>query len=228
MGHGETSNMEQPAKPIKIGLGVIGATAFICMIVAVIPINQWNVGTMASGVEAEAGLFEVVLTYQGVTQTIKYADSPSTSAAADAGTAAFALLLVAKILILVAVGAVFLQHVIVPKLPEPFMALALPLALAFVAFILELSAWANWASEMGNDDLDYGLQFAIAIVAWILILAFMALLAFATFQAKQASTGAVTVEATAVQVLPATGAVDVVPDANDEATKVDAAPAPAQ
>jgi len=56
----------------------------------------------------------------------------------------------------------------------------------------------------------------------------MALLAFATFQAKQASTGAVTVEATAVQVLPAMGAVDVVTDANDEATKVDAAPAPAQ
>jgi len=230
--------MEQPAKPIKIEphlpsqtgriiIGVIGATAFICMIVAVIPINQWNVGTMASGVEAEAGLFEVVLTYRGETQTIKYADSPSTSAQADAGTAAFALLLVAKILIAFAVIAVQFQSVIVPKLPEPFMACALPLALAFVAFILELSAWANWASEIGNDGLDYGLQFAIAIVAWILILAFMALLAFATFQAWK-EPGGVTVEATAVQVLPAMGAVDVVTDANDEATKVEAAPAPAQ
>jgi len=182
---GEKRQEKMLSNPIKYSLGGIGALAILLMILTIIPIKQWNYDETYA-----VGLFAVDVTSGDTTTTYSYADMDgSMDVIADAGSAAFGLIFVAMILLMAALAMVLLDTVIAAKLPEQYKDsfLHLPLVLAFIAFIFEMSAWANWAEEVTDDAIPFGAQFALAIVVWLLILAFILLLAFAIFQAKQAS-----------------------------------------
>ena len=85
---------------------------------------------------------------------------------ATGGKATFGLTLVATLLLMAALAMFLLAPVTAPKLPNPILALALPLVLAFIAFIFEMAAWANWAATYADSSLEgpgYGARFVLAM-----------------------------------------------------------------
>ena len=193
--------------PIKIGIGVLAALIVILLLVIICPIDsdflsgakEWNKGSTTRSTSSDSstispstmythniGLFETNIKgtqtsccdANGNSYETTYSDvtSDNSGKVKDAGDAAFGLIACTIILTLVAA-------VLVVLLPSPT-ALLVGIVLAVVAFILETAAWANWAHEVGNDDVDYGVCFIIAVLVWCFLLLFLLLMIFAYLKAS--------------------------------------------
>ena len=154
MGKGQGKGRGDLDMPIKAVIGVIIAIVIIFLIAIICPWNAWNTDDGAI-VNTDVGIWEITSKQGGHTTTYKYDDHSSLSKYKDAGDAAFGLIFVAIILLVAVLVIVFF-------LLSPVM-LLVACVLAFVAFIFEMSAWANWADSIGDGDFDYGGAFIVAM-----------------------------------------------------------------
>jgi len=191
---------------IIVGIGALAALIVILLLLAIVPFDndvfsgakEWNKGTttVAPSIDRRAsvassvgnysyqiGLFETNVKHTSTTccdadgnsieTTYSDVTSDNSGKTKDAGEAACALIACAIILVLVAVMLVvccFSPNTLIGSI-----------VLTGIAFIFETAAWANWAHEVGNNDVDYGVCFVIAVLVWCLLLLLLLLLIFAYF-----------------------------------------------
>merc|ERR1711865_54155 len=162
MGSGKGKGAGLDQKMLGMILAAVGAVMVIFMIICVAT-KSWVSITIGTAL-FDCGLLEDC--------TNGYHFGMLGSTLQDTREACFGLMIVALLLI---VGATVVAVLMIVGIALPMHAL-IGFGLAFVAFFLEMAAWAKYRDEVGDSSaVEYGYGFGMAIVVWILLLAWMAL-----------------------------------------------------
>merc|ERR1711998_631936 len=157
-----------PAKQPKLVIGVLGVLIALLLLLICLPVTHWNASS-----KVEYGLREYRSKAAGTWTTYRYEDyegkTKGLSELKDAGGVAYGLIMTSSMLVLVTT---FIIPMVSPAVPANAI---FGFLLSMIAMVLEVVGWARWAHWVGDDTVDYGWCFVLAVVLFVLLLVYQAL-----------------------------------------------------